>query len=513
MSAAETTGSAAVTVVDRQHVQVPWDLPVVSPGALTMWALTVWQAGEDETAYPTQETIQAALGRAGNDPSRLRDYGDELETAGMMEIIRTHAYRRTRNQYRPLLRCVPDDGRRYAALPPRLWVALRAGEIGPEHVVAAVRWLRYCDEQGGYTSSSVPEMAKRWGQSVSTVRRHRSALVKLGILASREAAGRPTLTAVPGRLPAPIQAPPKVIHRPEPADEPRSRIPGCPGHESRIAPVTDPGQNYPEDHYPKDNYLSSAPVGADGTDVDAREAGDDAAEPRANDEILPSERWTKSGTDAGKRRGRRPAPSRQAWSVLAELPSWLRQCEPWVRRRLAERIDRALTGTPYGPSSNGYGPAAIVGAAERYADSPDALVGASVPETDAQRHTRALSAALAMLAADVAAGACAECGHPHREADPGSCRCCDAYRPDQLAPAGPVAEPAPAGTAGRTGLAGELAAGLADDAAAGRCSCCQRTDPSARVRPELPLPMPVCAECWAPMAAELAAAGELAETA
>lgn len=92
--------------------------------------------------------------------------------------------------------------------------------------------------------------------------------------------------------------------------------------------------------------------------------------------------------------------------LLARFPHGYRQQETKYLRGTLRRLSRAL--------ADGYGPAAVVLAAQRH-DQPE------------HNPTRTLEHALRELAADVHAGACPECGH-----DPDGPRpICDACNPDR----------------------------------------------------------------------------------
>jgi hypothetical protein len=389
-----------VPVIGPTHVQVPDDLPPVTDAGLTLWAVYAWRTGDGDECWPGQERLQRDLGREGSDPRHLRALVAELDAVGLVDVSRRYYLGKTNNRYRPLRRTRKGDGRRYVALPAALLVAVAAGEAGPEHIAAAVRWLRECRKRGGWVTVGVAEMAKEWGQSVSTVRRHRSLLVALGVLDERQRPGLTPLTAAPGRLPAAVVEP--VSGRGE-ATEPRSQITGHPGHQSPVTPVTDHRQNYPEKNYPEENYQASVPVGTDVAAVDAH-AHESAASPRVEISSRPN------GERAA--RGRSAVPSPAALGVLALLPRAWRSCEPWVRRRLAARLERAMAA---------YGAAAIGRAVDRYAPEPGGLAD-TAQAGGKVRHLWALDRVLTLLAGDVKGGAYPDCGH-ERDTATGAHRC------------------------------------------------------------------------------------------
>lgn len=481
-----------------QHVRVPRDLPALSAGELTAWVLLVWRAGRNATTGVSQARLQADMGREGHDTSRVREYVRGLERRGLVETTKMHRGDCTRNTYRPLRRVAEGDGgRRWVELPKRLLVALAAGDAGPEHVLAAYRWLAVCAERGtGWRRESLTVFAAEWGQSVRTVRRHRSVLAVLGVVDVLDIPGQRSVTALPGKLPdddgdqidgagggLPAS---EVIPSPagdgQAASRPRSSIPGHPGQQFKITPDSDPRGTTWGVSTCADLPLDSVPSGTVQV-VDAREDVDAARAENPTDFVQQNHETKKRA-------------SRTAWAVIASLPrAWRDDCPGWVRRRMAEQIDRAMTDRSTingGPSRvrRGAGPAAIVAAVTRYGRE---LATEADSEHDAVRHTRALAAVLTALAGDIAAGACADCGHHHAETHSGHCGCCD-RQPSAAATVPPADR-----TAHGAGVVGiELAT-------PGVCVACERTDPSAVVRAELPAPMSVCAACWAPIRTELAA--------
>lgn len=124
-----------------------------------------------------------------------------------------------------------------------------------------------------------------------------------------------------------------------------------------------------------------------------------------------------------------PAASPNALGLLAQLPRPWRDGEPWVRRRLAAALDKAL---------DTYGPPALLAAILRYAPDPAAVVD-DQPNPGQTRQLVALRRVVALLGKDVKAGTCAACGeeHPDRACGernepsgwsltPGVCVMCDA---------------------------------------------------------------------------------------
>lgn len=442
------------------HVQVPDDLAGVSDAALVLWILFVWYAGKSRNCNPSLPRLQADLGRAGSDPRHIAKLVDELVGAGFLRVRRRTSAGKSRNEYEPLCRVFPkghpdhDPRKRWTDVPAELVTGLsdmgveRERRVRPEHIVSYLRWMRLCRSKGGWTSAGYPEVAKRWGLSLSTVRRHREFLVRFGVVEERVRRNATPLTAPPGGLP--VEAVPEVVEPPPACVDLVSQIPVDLGHESPLILFTDPRLNYPDVDLPRSELPSLVPVGTNVAAVDARERGQPATPEH--------ERSTPPAAAPCRPTGARPgrAPQR-AWAVVAALPRPWRDCPQWVRRAMAHRIDRALAE---------HGPASIVAAVARYAPEPLALAveGGPLRERDAERHTRALDAVLVLLAADTKAGHCADCGHHHRDASADGCGCCAKLR-----------------TAWLTG----------DD---DRCVSCD--GPGATVREGLPMGSAVCDPCW-----------------
>lgn len=171
----------------------------------------------------------------------------------------------------------------------------------------------------------------------------------------------------------------------------------------------DVAENYPREQPKRTKNPRSGTVGAERTVRNAR-GRSSAATPRAA---------RKSQTSSA------PA-TPAAMSVLARLPKPWRDCEPWVRRLLAVRIDEALLRA---------GPDSIVSAIERYAPEPVGVVLAGGSDRDAQRHLWAFSHVMRLLAGDLKAGGCPTCGADHNGfdcrrmprlvLDPTQCLACD----------------------------------------------------------------------------------------
>jgi hypothetical protein len=190
------------------------DLPAT---AVVAWCLLAAHVRPDEPlAWPSREYLMRRLGHAARDPHTVSAATTALEAAGWLEVDRVHHAGKTRNVYRPLCGVQPGDGRTYVDLPAKATDALTAGHISTAELVALARWL---DAGGhrGHTRRSLRAYAARYGGSVRTAKRHRSALVDAGLLEVRTDPGRRTITAVPGHLPDPSQLPaepgPKTPHR------------------------------------------------------------------------------------------------------------------------------------------------------------------------------------------------------------------------------------------------------------------------------------------------------------
>lgn len=124
-----------------------------------------------------------------------------------------------------------------------------------------------------------------------------------------------------------------------------------------------------------------------------------------------------------RRRPSRPAATRAAWTTLGRLPRAYRDGAPgWVRREMARRLDRMMTGgaTAKGQTvPGGLTADAIVATAHRVA-------GERPINAD---HIAALAAVHARLQADLAAGdVCGTCG-TQRWTPHGRCPRCDDQRP------------------------------------------------------------------------------------
>jgi hypothetical protein len=160
-------------------------------------------------------------------------------------------------------------------------------------------------------------------------------------------------------------------HPPGPGN-PASGEPG-PGKASPLEDATRDMREEREDQNP-----TSGTVGAEGTGPTRGRARGGAAPPRAG-------------------RPPQPGPAAKAGlAVLAKLPRPWRDCPPWVRRRMAERLQRVLdAGVPA---------SAVLAAVDRYAPSPGDVLQLGAAERVAGRHVWALAHVLRLLAADLAAG-------------------------------------------------------------------------------------------------------------
>jgi hypothetical protein len=427
---------------DREptYVQVPLDLPPMPATDLVHWIILCRYAGQNPWCWPSQPRLQNDLGRDGDDTSNLTRVQARLVAAGLLEKRRRYLRGKTSLYYRPLRRARRGDGRAYIELPTTLLEAMRAGDVTPGDVAAAVWWLGQCQDRGGWTDASIADAAEAAGHSGRTARRHRSTLLRLGVLEERQIAGKAALTGVPGRLPT----------RDNRSASPVTAGPEDPGLASKEPPAS---QSSPKDptsttlsEEPQKNHQVSVPAGTDLAVVDACDR-DGAAAPRTED---PSPHGNpRCGPPDRTVAGRR---------VLARLPRAWRDCPGWVRRRMADRLDRAVAA--------GYGPDAIAAAVARYAPTPDdadahSCDGGHFPGRQV-RHTRALDKVLRLLAADVNAGHCRTCGHHHADDTA------------HLAASAGVSPVWPAGD--------------------GRCIACDAVD--APIREDLPLRSPVCDGCW-----------------
>ncbi len=429
------------------YVQVPDDLPAVSDSALTVWVLHVWWSRGGPSSDATHAQLQRALGRPDtDDPGNLTRLHRELVAAGLIEAERVRINGQTRNRYTPLRRVRRGDRRGWVELPASTLVALAAGEIKPCHLAALVRWqITFREEEhwtpgSHWTALGVADRSAAWGQTIRTVRAHRSHLIECGFLDQRTQPGRAPLTGLPGQLPGGAELPEHV-------EIPRQKMSGHPGNECRVTPANDPGKkcrplvptpDVPLSSTGEDQNHPSVPVGTERTARTAR-GRTSAAPPRVKkfhlskvrptgqaDDPLDGEAWFWHGLTPTKG----AAPSPEAMRTLARLPRSWHDCPAWVRRELARRIDGAFRAVR---------PDAIVYAVDRYAATgPAALDLTGDAEVDGSRHIRALTAVLHQLVADARAGGCIACGHDHSDMLDAlaGCACCDRTRP-------PAADPGP----------------------------------------------------------------------
>jgi hypothetical protein len=207
-------------------------------------------------------------------------------------------------------------------------------------------------------------------------------------------------------------------------------------------------KNNPLEEQPlEDQNPHPAPLGAEVTAV-TREGRTSAALPR--------------GKRSSRTQPKQPPPAAEGLELLAQLPRPWRECEPWVRRRLAGDLGKALET---------YGAPVIAAAIRRYAPDPGA-VGDGQPDPGETRPLVALRRVLTLLAIDVRCGTCPTCGDEHRGA-------CGGEVPAASTDAGLlVLEP-------------------------GVCLICEGQD--APSRPDLPLQSSVCDGCWPGVQADLLA--------
>jgi hypothetical protein len=355
-------------------VQIPrdlivCDLPGVNDTARVFWAVLARRTrpSRDPKVWALQHTLMGDLGRstAARTATLTRAAG-ALTRAGWLLVERTHSNGKTHNTYRVLGRCYSGDRRPYVELPDVVLDRLAGGELSQPDVIGYARWADSCG-RSGWTNASAGQVARTYRVSVRTMKASRSSLIASGLLLSRETPGRPTLTAVPGHLPAGV---PVQILRDHPCKNrviTRANFEGSP-----VQILRDRSTSL---QVPKDEAPAVAPSGDTRHLPDARETATAAA---PTPTTIPTIGQAQKRVAAGE--------------LLAVLPSISHAAPQW-RRSLIATLDRAM--------DKGYGPGAIAGAVEmigRYDDTR----GREIPT---------LRAALRNLAGDVKGGTiCRWCG-------------------------------------------------------------------------------------------------------
>lgn len=159
------------------------------------------------------------------------------------------------------------------------------------------------------------------------------------------------------------------------------------------APTPDSAANNNPSEQPKKRTKTPRPgtAGAKGTARNTR--GRSSAAPPREDDSPPTS-------------GSRSTASPAALALLAQLPRPWHEVAPWLRLRLAAKLDEYMV------EPHGYGPAAIRRAVEAYAPNP-VKVSDGRQNPDKPQHLSALARAMKILAVDASAGACRVCGTEH----------------------------------------------------------------------------------------------------
>ena len=182
---------------DRDYVAVPRSVLErrLSGTEAAVWVLVARNRrhtlGEDET-WPSRAWLMTELGRPGRQADVVSRATTRLQRLGLLgkRVGRRHG--RTTTFYRLPAR----DGEAYVHAEHQLLAWLRQDYLTPEQLLALLRWRDACGS-AGHTDDTVAEFARRYGDAVRTVRRHRNALVQLGLLRAEERPGMPTVTRVP----------------------------------------------------------------------------------------------------------------------------------------------------------------------------------------------------------------------------------------------------------------------------------------------------------------------------
>ena len=183
-------------------------MPLGEPGVFVVWALLVWLCARRSSVAVSHAELTRMVGVGRDTVGR---WLQRAEALGWLSIDHGSGV----CTYTPRRRPRKQDGRRYVELEPAVLAALVTARVHATDLRTLVRFLReirgsesWADPRG-YTIRPLTELAKTWGTHRDDLGVSRRRLAAAGLLDTRDIPGVSAVTALPGRLPAGADLPPK----------------------------------------------------------------------------------------------------------------------------------------------------------------------------------------------------------------------------------------------------------------------------------------------------------------